>query len=199
MIESKYIVLDNVIPRAYQDDIESVFLGDNSMPWYFGIETTQENERVEVTSVMYHMAYYFKRNGACSEIYNRVKPALWTMIERAGLPFHEFLQIRAIIQFPVITERTHNFIHTDVEERNNIPYYTGVYYVNDNTDGDTVLFDELSSNIPHFRVQENYRNFQEIHRVNPKKGRVTIFDGQRYHSSTLPTQRTRSVLNFSWY
>jgi hypothetical protein len=120
------------------------------------------------------------------------------MIDKAGLPFHEFLQIRAVVQFPIVTTRTHNLIHTDLEGRNE-PYYTGVYYINDEVDGDTVFFDESSLNVPHCRVQENYKNFKEINRVSPEKGKVIIFDGHRYHSSTLPTKKIRAILNFSWY
>ena len=198
MINNKYILLNNCIPKPYQDEIERLFLGDKSIPWYFTVETTQEDEMVEVTSVMYHMAYYFKTGGIVSELYHLLKPALWQMIDKANLPFHEFLQIRAIIQFPVITNRTHNLIHTDIEDRN-LPYYTGVYYVNDETDGDTVLFDELSTDIPYHNVIKQYKNFNKIHTVNPKKGNATIFDGHRYHSSTLPTKKVRAVLNFSWY
>lgn len=198
MINDTCIVLNDCIPKQYQNEIEKLLLGDSSIPWYFGVETTQENQQVEVTSVMYHMAYYFRTGGPMTELFHRVKPALWQIIEQANLPFHEFLQIRAIIQFPVITSRTHNFIHTDIEDRT-LPYYTGVYYVNDDTDGDTVLFDKTNLDVPYYDVQKFYKNFNKIKSVNPQKGKVTLFNGQRYHSSTLPTKKTRSVLNFSWY
>ena len=43
-----------------------------------------------------------------------------------------------------------------------------------------------------------YKDFKEIGRVFPEKGKTVIFPGQRYHCSTLPTKKTRTILNFSW-
>lgn len=198
MIENTHLEIKKSIPLAYQNELEKVFTGEDGMPWFLTTETTQEGDKVEVTSVMYHSLFYYKiPGGTNSALFDLVKPACWQIIENAGLDFNEFLQIRAIMQFPVITERTHNLIHTDIEDRA-FGYYTGVYYINGNTDGDTVLFDKTSAEVRKEQVLDYYKSFQEIARINPEKGKTTIFEGNRYHSSTLPTKKTRFVLNFSW-
>lgn len=199
-MDGPFIIIKDAISKNYENEIHSIFNGRNSVPWHLDHETTQEGKDIEITSVMYHMAFYHKYGGVTSDVFDRVKPALWQIIEKAGLPFREFLQIRAIIQFPVITSRTHNFIHTDLEERNHpqLTYYTGVYYVHGDTDGETVLFDEMAYDIPFQQVQSHYKEFKEIGRVFPEKGKAVMFSGQRYHCSTLPTKKTRTILNFSW-
>lgn len=197
-MEDKFLEIKDGIPKAYQHELERLFTDKDSIPWFLTTETTQEGDKVEVTSVMYHSLYYYKiPGGSNSFLFNIVKPACWQIIEKAGLEFNEFLQIRAVMQFPVRTERTHNLIHTDVEERA-FGYYTAVYYVNDGTDGDTVLFDETVLDVKKEEVQSRYHSFKQIARVTPEKGKTTIFQGNRYHSSTLPTKKTRFVLNFSW-
>lgn len=197
-MKDKFLCIEDCISKPFQDEIESLLTGADVVPWYLTTETTNENEKVEVTSVMYHMMYYFKHGGMTSELFNRIKPAVWEIADKANLPFHDFLQIRAVLQFPIITERTHNLIHTDIQERTDC-YYTAVYYVNDETDGDTVIFDEQATDIHHSQVKDRYRDFKEIARVSPKKGKATVFRGTRYHASTLPTKKTRCILNFSWF
>ena len=62
-------------------------------------------------------------------------------------------------------------------------HYTVLYYAND-SDGDTHIFNEyltLSDGIP---VHPD--NFTLMDRVSPKRGRVIIFNGLIYHSSSSP-------------
>lgn len=197
MIDS-YITIDNCIPKSQQNDIDFLLTEPNKIPWYFTTESTYENEKIEKTSVMYHMMYYYLNGGITSELFHSTKSILWNIAEKAELPFHEFLQIRAVVQFPIKTERTHNLIHTDIQERVD-DYYTAVYYVNDETDGDTVIFDQISKDIHHTQVKNQYKKFTEIARISPTKGKATVFHGTRYHASTLPTRKTRFILNFSWF
>lgn len=197
-MNEKFITIKNCIPIQFQDEIEQIFTSTEVLPWYLGTETTQEYEKIEVTSIIYHMLYDHRGIGITSEVFHRIKPVVWEICEKAKLPFHEFLQIRAVAQFPIITNRTHNFIHTDIELRNE-PYYTAVYYINSDVDGDTIIFDETTDSIPRDSVQEKYKEFTKIANVSPEKGKVTVFPGKRYHASTLPTKKTRYILNFSWF
>ena len=197
-ILDKPIILHNVISEQYQIEIEDRFLGSGITPWFFTNETTQENNVVETTSVMYHMLYGWGTTH--SPVFDFVKPLMWEVIKQAGLPFREFLQVRAITQFPVPTSRTHNMIHTDLPERQE-PYVTGVYYVNgDGTDidGDTVVFNQTTDDVSNWRVVEKYKTFTEQIRSTPLRGKVILFPGCMYHASTLPTRKTRTVLNFAF-
>jgi hypothetical protein len=92
------------------------------------------------------------------------------------IPF-DMLQTRAWIQIQQPNSKTYH-PHVDTDS----PHYVLLYYVND-TDGDTVFFD-------------NYLN--EIKRISPKKGRVVFFDGSIYHAASNPTINPRFVLNYNF-
>jgi hypothetical protein len=66
-------------------------------------------------------------------------------------------------------------IHNDLKS----PHYVCLYYVND-SDGDTIFFDD---------------NSNEIKRVPPKKGRITLFDGSISHCGSSPSKNTRTAIN----
>jgi len=192
------LVIENSISSYTQDEIEYRFLKDNSTPWYLTHETTQLGESIDSHSVLFHLLYSAKDGGKFSELYELVKPVMLEIIARANLPFNEFLQVRAVSQFPIATKRTHNFIHTDLPELDG-EYFTAVYYINDtNVDGDTVIYNETAREILRHVVPSVYESFTEKKRVTPKRGSTTIFNGNQYHASTLPTKAVRAVLNFSW-
>ena len=192
----KPIVIPDIISEQYQAEIEHRFIGENTMPWYFTYESTQEGGNIDTTSVMFHMFQYKKWGNHVSPHFDFIKPLLWEAIKRSGLPFTEFLQVRSVCQFPVRTVRKHNLIHTDLEDT--VPYYTGVYYVNGDVDGDTVIFNETITDVSACQVAERYKTFTEMMRVTPQRGSATIFHGHQYHCSSLPTKKTRCILNFSW-
>ena len=41
-----------------------------------------------------------------------------------------------------------------------------------------------------------YEDIKIAHRVTPKQGRVVVFDGMTWHSSTQPTEGPRCIVNF---
>ena len=71
----------------------------------------------------------------------------------------------------------HNF-HIDQQ----FPHIVALYYVND-ADGDTFFFDNHG---------------QEIHRETPERGKMVIFDGSTYHSSSPPSKNVRMTLNINY-
>lgn len=192
----KPVIVEQVISQRYQQEIEERFIQSNNMPWYFTFETTQEGGQIDTTSVMFHMFQYKKWGDSVSPHFDFIKPLLHELIDRSGAGFTEFLQVRSIVQFPVHTVRRFNKIHTDLEEDE--PYCTGVYYVTDDVDGDTVLFNQTYYDIPPERVNDVYQTFTEKQRISPVRGNAVMFPGCQYHASTLPTRRTRAVINFSW-
>jgi hypothetical protein len=74
-----------------------------------------------------------------------------------------------------------NDVHRDSEE----PHLVALYYPDD-TDGDTVFFD-------------NPKSKKEIFRVTPKKGTIVFFDGSIYHASTNPMKHDiRVTVNYNF-
>ena len=78
--------------------------------------------------------------------------------------------------------------HIDLDS----PHTVFLYYVND-ADGDTLLYDYKSTNI---LDRPKYENIKVTKRITPKQGRVVVFDGMTWHSSSQPTRGSRCVINF---
>ena len=75
------------------------------------------------------------------------------------------------------TQSTSNMPHIDYPD----PHIVMLYYVNDSS-GPTTFYNKK------FKVKKE---------VMPKKGRIIMFDGSTYHSSTPPiTNDYRCVINF---
>ena len=67
--------------------------------------------------------------------------------------------------------------HVDQE----VPHKVLLYYIND-ADGDTFFF----------------RDGEVIHRETPQRGKMVIFDGATYHSSSPPSKNIRMTLNINY-
>ena len=61
-------------------------------------------------------------------------------------------------------------------------HWVGLYYPND-SDGDTFFFDN---------------DLNVIHREPPERGKIILFDGSTYHSSSSPTKEVRFSLNINY-
>ena len=72
----------------------------------------------------------------------------------------------------------HHNVHIDNEN----PHDVVLYYIND-ADGDTFFFDN---------------NKKIIHRETPERGKMVIFDGSTYHSSSPPSKNIRMTLNINY-
>jgi hypothetical protein len=80
----------------------------------------------------------------------------------------------------------HHYPHSDLDDfKNNI--FTAIYYIND-TDGETYLFNEFAPKLND--------EISVIKKINPKKGKILIFDSRRLHASSSPQlNNIRLVLN----
>ena len=72
----------------------------------------------------------------------------------------------------------HHNAHTDSDK----PHDVVLYYIND-ADGDTFFFD---------------KDMNIIHRETPERGKLVIFDGSTFHSSSAPSTNIRMTLNINY-
>tara|TARA_B100000427_G_scaffold173186_1_gene143947 strand:+ start:145 stop:705 length:561 start_codon:yes stop_codon:yes gene_type:complete len=72
----------------------------------------------------------------------------------------------------------HHNMHVD----NDKPHDVVLYYIND-ADGDTFFFDDKGN---------------VIHRETPERGKMVIFDGSKFHSSSPPSKNIRMTLNINY-
>ena len=180
------IVIDNVIPSYKQNQIEDLFISSR-LPWIFFKDiaiSDSEIKRLGITKLTPGIGCYIKQDNpkyvnefllketsiipqsACKEINKECK---------------EIFNGRAFMHFPLVSElRTeHDNIHVDVK----YPHLVCLYYIND-SDGDTFLFDKTSKDTPTILKTTK---LEVIKTITPKKGRVVLFNGNRYHSSSGPT------------
>lgn len=183
------VVVDNIIPKSYQDLIEQALLGETQSPWYIVNDVSYSDHGFENNNPGFVNVFY-EKDAVTSPTLNLLLPLLHTCFERVNYTFQgKIITARSFLQFPDGTPSTPNNPHIDSK----FPHLVCLYYVND-ADGDTVLYEQTSENLP--IEHASTASFIEKQRVTPKKGRVVIFDGKYYHSSSNPANGRRCVINF---
>ena len=191
----KVVETDNLIPKLYQDMIESEA---SALGWFFHSESARpELAFHHQYGGFFHMAYDLASPTPVQSAINAILvPLLFIYCDKAQLELTTLLRIRLgmFTQSPG-DEPFHN-PHVDFYA----PHQVALYYVND-SDGDTVLFDETFDQIsaeqsaPH----ANQRKFTEARRISPRKGRMVGFDGKHYHASMHPrNHQSRIVITFNF-
>lgn len=185
----KPLEINNVIDQEYQDRIYNL-VTDIQFPWHFMEDTTYEKitDKASSTPVFGHLVYHPSQ--AQNPYADFFTPLVNAIAEQANMELKIVHRIR--LGFLLNTKYTYsgspyqyNTVHRDME----IPHWTAVYYLND-CDGSTVIFRETE-------VSEKY---YPLHRSEPKKGKVVVFDGRHYHASTCPkifNKRIACTINFS--
>ena len=183
LIDNKFQVFDDIIPKENQDEIEAVLLSEG-FPWYYQdctvcpVMAGEHQEKVPEWVPDLQLTHRF--------VYDGIVDSKWT----AGLddvllkPLFgdaevQLIRIKSNFQISNTFEIRENPPHIDSDE---YEHNVCLYYVND-SDGDTVLYNEDGT---------------EMERISPKKGRALFFRGDIYHTSSRPKDfRTRLVINMN--
>jgi hypothetical protein len=189
-------VFDKIIPQGYADAIEEDLL-DREFPWYYVDDVTSLD--YGNNSGLTHVPF---KVGKVMDYYPFLKPLVYAIAEANGQPLKELYRIRiGFLPKNDEPEYEYNTPHVDFLW----DHFTACYYVND-SDGDTIVFDKKMSDMGLSLSDEVMRRYVEktefeiVKRVSPQKGRVVIFDGKRFHSSTKPRNHKRRLVitvNFS--
>lgn len=185
----KPLEINNVIDQEYQDRIYNL-VTDIQFPWHFMEDTTHEKatDKTSSTPAFGHVVYHPSHSqNPYAEFFT---PLVNAIVEQANMKLKIVHRIR--LGFLLNTKYTYagspyqyNTVHRDMES----PHWTAVYYLND-CDGSTVIFRET-------QIAEKY---YPLHKSEPKKGKVVVFDGAHYHASTCPkvfNKRIVCTINFS--
>lgn len=143
---------------------------------HFGFNQTFKHPSLGVLSPLYEQV--------CVPIINRV-------LEHTQLQINDIAFTRSFLQVPLADkyfDQT-NGVHIDLPQ----PHYACVYYCDD-SDGDTIVYEQTNEDVPYGTTNVPLT----IHkRVQPKRGRVVLFDGIRYHCSSQPRNSMRCIINFN--
>jgi hypothetical protein len=180
-------VIDDFIPKRYQDEIEKLLFGAQ-FPWYSLKDVTFGNHN-NPRPGMFHR--YVRDNDVVSDFYKFLLPLFYTS-EIDGY----VNQARSFLQFPLnkdLIGSDADGLHVDCK----YPHKVLLYYVND-ADADTIIVDHKHDYNDTFFMRNDlkWEQFDVLERVTPKKGRAVIFDGAYYHCAEQPTAGLRAIINF---
>jgi hypothetical protein len=118
-----------------------------------------------------------------------VKPLMFNIIDTcAEFPVVSPMRIKVnlLLKQPTFPADHYNLVHVDNIHEDK---WSAVYYLND-SDGDTVLFNEFREELPPTKLTI-------FKRISPKKNRLVVFNSSRYHASCNPSINTeRFIINF---
>lgn len=180
------------IPSKYQDYILSN-VTNRAFPWFSVYEMMQKKSRTTFSHLVLNDGPDLPQGNTATEYYNMFLPITFSMSEMLGRPIKKILRIRLGMILPTPWSEPENSLqyqqsgeepHVDFF----IPHYIGLYYIND-SDGDTVVYNETKKS----------KNYTEMTRISPEKGKIFIFNGKHYHSSGTPNRSThRLVATFNF-
>lgn len=190
--KKKYFLLNNVIDKSFENNLEELFLSSN-FPWYYGKGTVKKDKNLKSNTVknfivedylhFSHTFYKFNFEKMMSETnsdyHNIIKDILKNVCIKLKLNDVKILRAKVNLQTQHKKNKKNviNTPHNDFES-SKIPHFVIIYYVND-SDGKTYLFK---------------KNGDLLTSVLPKKGNFLIFDGNILHAGSNPLKSKKRVL-----
>jgi len=191
MIDKIY-VLDDIIPGNYQELIKESLFDTLNHPWFLKrslSESTTGNLNPAFTQAPGLANVFFNEEGILhNQIYNLFLPVVLTACEKINFKFNSLVYGRSFLQFPLTTHQGITNPHVDIP----IPHLVCLYYVMD-SDGETVFFNKMDD--PPGSPRPSFDNYEIANKVEPKQGRIVLFNGSVYHANTLPKNNMRCVIN----
>lgn len=184
-------VYDDILPISYQNYLEHNFMGEGMANWMLldDISYGIAKDQLGIKDSKFGLVHPLKVDHQIkSHLYNLSLPILFYSTDRINFKINDIFQARAFLQFPR-AESTPNNQHVDLT----FPHLVCLYYLND-CDGETIIYNQSSDEVLEGNVKDTEFTVQK--RISPKKGRVVLFDGKYYHSSSNPTVNRRCILNF---
>lgn len=189
--------IENIIPIDYQNHIEKLMLGSN-FPWYYNPSlVSPDQEFLQRADNHQGFNHFFLEQGKPSAYFESLYPLALSITSHPCIVSNNLVRMRANLTLNSAgSSLQHHLPHIDMWS----PHWVAIYYVND-SDGDTVIFNETNDDYDSGPSDVNKilsGNFTIKRRVTPKKGKVLIFEGKYYHTSSWPTvNKCRSVININ--
>lgn len=194
-------IIDTAVDLATQEHIKKVLTGP-TFAWRFCADIVSRPEKVGCRLARPGVAHEFVEHGRSldSAHLELIEPLIlagsYRLAEATGWRAQSVLQARSFLQFPLAdrivgSDRIDQF-HVD----NSAAHWVVLYYVTD-SDGCTVVsdreFTRETGTIPDLPVSA----YNVVQRIEPRQGRMVIFDGRFYHSAEQPRFNNRCVININ--
>tara|TARA_B110000503_G_scaffold89598_1_gene135634 strand:- start:8980 stop:9573 length:594 start_codon:yes stop_codon:yes gene_type:complete len=188
------IEIENIIPKSYQkfilDKVTSL-----QFPWYFNPNLVSNEDDLKLSNNIQGFNHFvFEEQKQVSPFFDSIYPLYLNIIDQTSIKFNILERMRFNLTYPN-KESTLPWHMPHIDSM--YPHYNAIYYVND-SDGDTVIFNETNKDYSDDFEFMKENNFTVKHRVTPKQGKVVIFPGHYYHSSSFAKEsKYRCVLNIN--
>lgn len=187
-----YQIIDDALSECARDHLENYLLSP-IFPWYFSPDVnwgydsrrfSDRNIQVQKFASDFQMVHLFDQDT------EMVLPYLRKGLDKAGYTIGEVYRLKANLLTPQCQINSNYYPHLPHVDGAR-PHHVVIYYVNE-SDGDTILYQErYSPGVLHTQANEE-------HRVTPKRGRILIFNGNRFHASSNPIfNPNRVVINLA--
>lgn len=182
-------VYENFCPNSFVEGLNEYFT--YRMKWGYVHNATGENEisrgwnvNCEESPMMCRLSYQNEVHH--EETINEIKPLLWFLEKETGMEVTALDRIKSNLY--VKNETWKDKMHPPHTDSGRTDALTLLYYVND-SDGPTYFFDTKITD-------RNPQDGKVIAKIYPKAGTGVVFESNRYHAGTLPTEHpNRMVIN----
>lgn len=184
------VILDDVISKEYQDYLETTLLDNSELPWFLirnlnEVKANQDN--ISLPGLSIQSISDGQDHGMLALVFRSLA---FNLAEKLGISINEVINARTFLQLPGgnLQETVAREYHVDYAK----PHKVLLYYVNE-SDGNTIL---LKQRYPFsYNKISGLTKGDVLQEIEPKKGRVVMFDGSHFHSSTVPSKHLRCVIN----
>jgi hypothetical protein len=192
------VILDGLLPYSLEQKIYNT-VTNIEFDWHYNPnisipekEITEKaminDSNIRDTGAFVH-SFHSNQQKFDTRYYESVLPIMYFVEKETDLKVFNVERVRGVFapKEPHL-KGFYNVPHID----NELPHKTLIYYVNDN-DGDTILFKEkyISGIVNTSKKTIDYS-------VEPKKGRILIFDGLTFHTGKIPSNNIKLLLNFNF-
>jgi|APGre2960657373_1045057.scaffolds.fasta_scaffold59723_1 hypothetical protein len=194
-INEDVIVVDDIIPLSFQEEIKHLLLGSN-FNWHYVTDVTNGSLKKQHNQNRPAFSHKFvdRNKGAVCQYTSLVAPLSHFGADIAQKTLVGIYQSRSFLQVPLnpsLLSEEADSLHLDLL----IPHLVVLYYVVTST-GDTIIIDKKYDPSEGEIVDLKEKDFKTIARVTPKQGRALIFNGAYYHTAEQPTGLdSRCIIN----
>lgn len=188
---SDVIVVDNLINPTYQEWLLTL-IKDENLTWNRKDSAIMAGREEDPRNGFcnFHYLYEGDRGGNISPLCNAFVPLALCAMDIVDCYHLMRMRVNCVPNtFQNVVQLPH--IDSYVPDSWNVVYYL------DDSDGDTVIYNERTLNDVDYQKYLDKDEFTVCESVSPKKGRAVLFRGDMFHAATTPSKGWRPVVNIN--
>jgi hypothetical protein len=199
-----YLVLEDFTPLSLQNQLETMIMYNDQVTWGYreqtagvdGVDWNEVDPNIRETWMLQHDIFGIDVGVRNQMSFDLAKTNIFFLEHYLGKSIKMLQRIKANMTVKMSEHKgCHHPPHVDV---GNGDAFSMVYYLHDNTEGDTIIFDKKYN--PTNPSTKQHEGLKELVRVSPKKGRAVVFPSNRFHASSIPWEsERRCIINYVFF